>query len=383
VKRAFRTAVPCALFFGLWAVTGHAEPRAHTHIACIGDSITEGAGVDPSQNYVTKLRALMGDSVEVANFGHSGATMLSAGYGDLPYQDQPEYAEATTFVNDAGPDAVVSVVVLLGANDSKPGNWDPEGNDQQYLSDYRDMVEHFMGLATHPVVYLMLPLAIGESPCCWIRAEPVEEELPLIEGLAAEKQLPIIDLHTPTVGHPEYFLDGVHPNDAGHTFIATLVKGGLEQEPGTPIYPPPMTGSGGAGGAGASGAGGIASGGSSGTGGTATGGSTTEGTAGGVSNSTAGGTSSVGTEAGASGFAHSGTSGSGEAPKAKRGQAQSCALGNARVEGGKRTPASSAALVLGLFLLLRPLRKSRRRLRAGSSNTCATRRTSRTACGES
>jgi hypothetical protein len=54
------------------------------------------------------------------NYGHSGATMLST--GDLPYQLQPEYTSATSFVSGAGATATVDVIIMLGTNDSKDYN---------------------------------------------------------------------------------------------------------------------------------------------------------------------------------------------------------------------------------------------------------------------
>lgn len=216
--------------------TAAAEPRKPTHVACVGDSITAGSGSSaPAKNYPSQLQALLGDQVKVQNFGRSGATMLSAGFGSLPYDDQVEFTKATTFVTDAGAGAIVSVIVILGANDSKPQNWDPANkpkNDQQYLSDYRALVDHFLGLPTKPVVYVGLPLATGTNPCCAIRGDVIhDQQIPLIKQVAMEKHLPIIDLNTPTTAHPEYFGDGVHPNDAGYAVMANLVQLGLAREP--------------------------------------------------------------------------------------------------------------------------------------------------------
>ncbi|HEX2874788.1 MAG TPA: Ig-like domain-containing protein, partial [Polyangiaceae bacterium] len=152
-----------------------------------------------------------------------------------------EYTNATDFVKNAGATSVVSVVIILGANDSKPQNWEPAGgkNDQQYLKDYRALVEHFAALPTKPVIYLGYPLATGNNPCCNIRGNIIhDEQLPLIKQLAMEKRLPIIDLNTPTTGHPEYFGDGVHPNDSGYAVMAGLVKKGLEREPSVSITSP-------------------------------------------------------------------------------------------------------------------------------------------------
>jgi len=44
-------------------------------VACVGDSITAGANAsDVSKNYVSQLQVLLGNTVQVKNFGHSGAT---------------------------------------------------------------------------------------------------------------------------------------------------------------------------------------------------------------------------------------------------------------------------------------------------------------------
>jgi hypothetical protein len=76
-----------------------------------------------------------------------------------------------------------------------------------------------------------LPTSTGNNPCCSINGTIIhDEELPLIKQLAAEKSLPIVDLNTPTAGHPEYFGDGVHPTDAGYLVVAKLVHDGLLQD---------------------------------------------------------------------------------------------------------------------------------------------------------
>jgi lysophospholipase L1-like esterase len=236
----------CSLAFGaglvLFAGSAAAEPRRPTHVACVGDSITAGVGASSSaKNYPSLLQGLLGNSVQVKNFGHSGATLLGPGYGDTPYVQQAEYTAASDFVANAGAGAVVDVIVILGANDSKPYNWDQTGKPEQYLKDYQALVDHFAGLASKPVVYVAYPLATGNSPCCEIRGNVIhDQELPLIQKLATDKHLPIIDLNTPTTNHPEYFGDGVHPNDAGYVVMANLVKKGLDREPMVAIQSPTL-----------------------------------------------------------------------------------------------------------------------------------------------
>jgi len=208
-------------------------PRMPTHVACVGDSITYGYGASnpATKSYPANLQALFGASVQVKTCGHNVATMLSAPFGDLPYGDQSEYSAATSFVSGAGASAVVDVIIMLGTNDSKSFNWSPANkpkNDQQFLSDYRALVEHFSGLPTKPLVFLALPLSTGNSPCCSIDGTVIHDEVvPLIKQLATEKHLPTIDLNTKTAGHPEYFGDGVHPTDAAYALVAQWMHDGL------------------------------------------------------------------------------------------------------------------------------------------------------------
>ena len=50
------------------------------------------------------------------------------------------------------------------------------------------------------------------------------EIIPLIREVAAEKKLPLIDIHAAFEGKPELFADGVHPNAAGCAVLAQAVR---------------------------------------------------------------------------------------------------------------------------------------------------------------
>jgi len=345
-----------------------AAPRVPTHVACVGDSITYGYGASnqATKSYPANLQTLFGSSVQVKNFGHNGATLLSAPYGDLPYEDQPEYSAATSFVSGVAANSVVDVIILLGTNDSKNFNWSPSGkpkNDQQFLSDYRAMVEHFSALPSKPRIFLALPLSTGNNPCCSIDGTVIHDEvLPLIKQLAAEKSLPTIDLNTPSTGHPEYFSDGVHPTDNAYALVAKWVHDGLLVDSGA-------GGAGGAGGTGGTGGSGgnegvagsgAGSGGSSdGTAGLGSGGSAGSSSAGGGSGSAAGaGPSSGGTNAaGAAATAGTRSSAAGAAvgggSPAGSGQPDSagCAMSKSRL--GLHYPAVFGLVGLGWLLSLR------------------------------
>ena len=47
--------------------------------------------------------------------------------------------------------------------------------------------------------------------------------IPRIEQVANETGLPLINENTPLLSHPDYFVDGVHPNDEGAEVIANVI----------------------------------------------------------------------------------------------------------------------------------------------------------------
>ena len=59
---------------------GFKEP---IRVACVGDSITEGAGASGGNSYPSQLGKMLGEKWTVGNFGVSGTTMLKK--GDSPY----------------------------------------------------------------------------------------------------------------------------------------------------------------------------------------------------------------------------------------------------------------------------------------------------------
>jgi len=280
----------------LWASQAAAQVRMPTHVACVGDSITYGyMASSASASYPSVLQNLFGSSVQVKNYGHNSATMLST--GDLPYQTVSEYTAATTFVSGAGSTAVVDVIIMLGTNDSKSYNWmvGTGTHAQQFVTDCGAMVDHFASLPTHPVVYLAFPPRAFANTYGISGTIIHDQILPLIQQVATAKGVPIIDVDTPTASRSNLFPDGVHPNDTGYALVAQVMHDGL-------LAP---RGSGGAGGQ--SGAGGRAGatgqGGQSGQGGksgsSGSGGASGSGGRGGGQQGGAGGSSATGGRGGA------------------------------------------------------------------------------------
>ena len=186
-------------------------------VACVGDSITFGAGVEQrdQNNYPKVLGGLLGGKYEVQNFGRSGATLLKQ--GDLPYWKTKEFEGATAFQPDI-------VVIKLGTNDSKPQNWK---HKDQFAADARALVEHFQAMPSKPKVFVCLPVPVYQDK--WGINEPVVkgEVIPTLQQVAKDMKLPTIDLYAALSGKEAMFPDKIHPNAAGAKVLAETVAKAL------------------------------------------------------------------------------------------------------------------------------------------------------------
>lgn len=63
-----------------------AKHNAPVVVACVGDSITQGAGAAKGKSYPSQLQEMLGDKWEVKNFGLSGRTLMDS--GNMPYMKE-------------------------------------------------------------------------------------------------------------------------------------------------------------------------------------------------------------------------------------------------------------------------------------------------------
>lgn len=189
-------------------------------VACVGDSITAGAGVKDAKNrYPAQLGVLLGPDYEVKNYGNSGSTMLDD--GDKPYKKQKSYTDAVAFAADI-------VVIKLGTNDSKPQNWKKK---EGFAGSTKSLVEAFQKANPKAKIYLCYPVPVIAQGNYGINNEMVKGEIiPLIKKVADEMKLPIIDLYAALDGKPELLPDRVHPNDEGAGLIAKAVYAAIAKK---------------------------------------------------------------------------------------------------------------------------------------------------------
>ncbi len=179
------------------------SPLAPGRVACVGDSITEGAGAEPGRSYPTQLQEMLGPAWEVGNFGVSGRTLLRK--GDFPYWNEPALSAALAFAPQV-------VIVMLGTNDTKPQNW---AHRAEFPGDYRDLLQRFQALPGRPRLFACLPCPVVAPGNFDITQAGVEAEIPWIRAVAAELGAGLIDMQAALAGRPELLPDCVHPNTAG------------------------------------------------------------------------------------------------------------------------------------------------------------------------
>src|SRR5713101_5026937 len=73
---------------------GAAQTNAPVRIACVGNSITYGSGIDDRDrfSYPAQLGRLLTGIAEVRNFGVGGRTLLK--HGDYPYWNMRAFTDA-------------------------------------------------------------------------------------------------------------------------------------------------------------------------------------------------------------------------------------------------------------------------------------------------
>jgi acyl-CoA thioesterase I len=197
------TFVGCALF--------GAAASAKTKIACVGASTTSGDGSSAGHHYPDELQRLVAPDGEVRNFGVSGTTMLRN--VSATYWTTAQLTQALAYQPDVA-------IIWFGGNDAKPENWTTHKGE--FLGDYEAMIHMFQALPSHPRTYVILSLLTRDTEGI-PKAVVDDEVIPLVRQAAAETGSGVVDVHDELADHPEYFPDGIHPNDTGTVAVAKLV----------------------------------------------------------------------------------------------------------------------------------------------------------------
>jgi lysophospholipase L1-like esterase len=183
-------------------------------VACMGDSITEVSG------YPEDLQALLGNDSVVGNFGVRGATVS---FGSVnPYYFTEKYPDAVEF-------QPTTVVLMLGTNDARTDTYELI---ESFVSNYKQIIEGIQTSkdSSKAQIYLVKPPPVFENDLNISSTDLANGIIPKIEQVAQELNLPIIDLYTPLLNHPEYYLDGVHLNSEGAQYIANTIYEAIKNQ---------------------------------------------------------------------------------------------------------------------------------------------------------
>ncbi len=194
-------------------------------VACVGDSITYGAGImkRKENSYPAQLGKMLGPTYTVHNFGVNSATLLKL--GNKPYWHQKAFRSATKLNPQI-------VIIKLGSNDVKPRNWK---HSKTFEADLKSMILHFQNLPSKPRVILGKPTFVAKDRWGITEQVVLHECIPIIEKVAKNLKLQLLDFHTPLLKHKELFPDGVHPNTLGAQILAKTAYTAILTDPKTAI----------------------------------------------------------------------------------------------------------------------------------------------------
>lgn len=194
-------------------------PGRPVRIACIGDSITEGAGMPDAQNnaYPARLQQRLDPSLFVVrNFGHSGTGVLRPG---RRYLESPRHQAALEWQPDV-------VICNLGINDITMG----DGLEREaFLRAYQELIDAYADLPTAPAIVLWTPLS-PLFPGQRFHGDPRLRDLEAwIAETAARTGAETLNMRSGLEDHPEWYPDRLHPNADGARFIAGRTAAFLEE----------------------------------------------------------------------------------------------------------------------------------------------------------
>jgi acetyl esterase/lipase len=202
---------------GNWLKDRQVPKPGAVRVACIGNSITDGHGIDmaPQYGYPAELQKILGNDYWVKNFGVSARTMLNK--GDHPYMNEVAWRDALAFKPDVA-------IIKLGTNDSKPENW-------QYGAEFRHDLEQMINALQPKQTKIFLCTPIPAIKSTWNISDSVITNaiIPIQKEVARKYGLKVIDLHTLFAGDEDKMLfDGIHPDDKGARRMAEIIAGEMK-----------------------------------------------------------------------------------------------------------------------------------------------------------
>ncbi|HEV3189019.1 MAG TPA: GDSL-type esterase/lipase family protein, partial [Polyangiaceae bacterium] len=169
-------------------------------VACTGTSAMQGLGSTTGHHVPDELGKALGAGFDVRNFAMDGTTAISS--VSTSYAATSQYKAALAFNPDI-------VLFWFGGNDSFAGTWN--AHKSEFQADYTKLVQAFQQLPSHPKTFLVRLWVFVQTP---VQQTVIANEiLPIIDMIGPATGSTLIDYRKQFQSHPEYFPDGMHPND--------------------------------------------------------------------------------------------------------------------------------------------------------------------------
>lgn len=191
-------------------IGNNSKPSTPISVACVGDSITQ------LSEYPADLQTVLGADYSVGNFGVAGAAVSTNWY--KPYVNESAFQASMDFAPSV-------VIIMLGTNDAHTYQ-----STDNFVNDYETLIADYQSLPGDQRIILVKPPPIYENNLELSGTNLQEDVIPLIEQVADNMSVHVLDVNTALTNHPEYFVDGVHPNSDGAITIATEVSQAITLE---------------------------------------------------------------------------------------------------------------------------------------------------------
>lgn len=206
-------------------------------IVCLGDSITEGFGLQPEETYPFLLQQRLGGGYEIINEGATAHCVIEKTMEDgrvmcLPYVRTEKYADGLAQQGDI-------YILMLGTNDAQDGMlddgsakdpaWDMFSLQEEFPQHYRRILNDVRRAA--PRAKIIIGRLVPILHCIWPKHQQkyldvIQEH---IDQIAAEHpEITVVDLKGAFLAEGEewmqriYQADGLHPGPEGAALIAKL-----------------------------------------------------------------------------------------------------------------------------------------------------------------
>jgi hypothetical protein len=184
-------------------------------IALIGDQMMLRENIDDleiNNAYPIELQSLLGENYILKTFAVNDATVLRK--GNQPIWEDTLFQDAQDFQPDI-------VIIHLGWNDTKISNWWKYGDE--FIIDYREMIDTFMALNSKPKVMLCRPTRIFDIVNGMNDSTLTVGVLPNIDSIGVQKNLEVINLYRILEGRGDLFKNGIYPDKLACRIMAETV----------------------------------------------------------------------------------------------------------------------------------------------------------------